>query len=53
LEAGLPEDRITVILEEIDSIDAGLKMAKKGDLLVVQPCEIQKVIAHIQSKKKE
>lgn len=51
-DAGLPEERVSVILEELKSIDAGFDMAKEGDLLVVQPCKIQKVIDHIQSKKK-
>ncbi len=51
LEAGLPEDQVTVIIDEFESIDAGFEMAEEGDLLVIQPCEILKVIDHIQSKK--
>ncbi len=53
LEAGLPEDRVEVILDEFESIKAGFEMAKKGDLLVVQPYEIQETIELIESKKKE
>jgi len=53
LEAGLPEERVKIVLEESESIDAGFEMAKENDLLVVQPCEIQDVIDHIESKKEE
>jgi len=49
LESGLSEDRVEVILDELESIDAGFETATKGDLLVVQPCEIDKVIEHIES----
>jgi len=53
LEAGLSQDRVKVIIDEFESIDAGFETAKEGDLLVVQPCEIQDVIDHIQSKMEE
>lgn len=52
LEAGLSEDRVTVIIDEIEAIEAGFEMAKEGDLIVVQPCEIHQVIDHIESKMK-
>ncbi len=53
LESGLSEDRVTIILDELESIDAGFERAKEGDLLVVQPCEIDMVIEHIETKKEE
>ncbi len=53
LETGLPEDRVEVVIKEIESIERGFEIAEKGDLLVVQPYDIQKVIDHIESKKKE
>ncbi len=34
-EAGVPAERITVIVSEQDAIDAALKLARAGDLLVV------------------
>ncbi len=52
LDAGLPEERIEVIIDELESIDRGLEIANDGDLLVVQPCEIQEVIDHIRTKRK-
>ncbi|MEF8874704.1 MAG: cyanophycin synthetase [Candidatus Thermoplasmatota archaeon] len=51
LDAGVPEERIDMVLDEFESIDAGFEMAEEGDLLVVQPCEIRDVIDHIESKK--
>jgi len=53
LESGLSEDRVTIILDELESIDAGFERAKEGDLLVIQPCEIDIVIEHIETKKEE
>ncbi len=52
LDAGLDPDRVDVILEEFESIDAGFDIAEDGDLLVIQPFKIQEVIDHIESKKK-
>ncbi|MFO7792731.1 MAG: cyanophycin synthetase [Candidatus Saliniplasma sp.] len=51
LETGLAEEHVKVVLDELESIDAGFELVKEGDLLVVQPCEIQDVIDHVQSKK--
>ena len=35
LEAGMPAERITVIVDEQEAIDAALKLGQPGDLLVV------------------
>lgn len=53
LKTDLPPDRVKVIIDEFESIDAGFDMAEEGDLLVIQPSEIQDVIDHIQSKMEE
>ncbi len=53
LEAGLPEENVKIVLDEFESIEAGFEIAEEGDLLVIQPLEIQKVIEHVQSKKEE
>ncbi|MFW6064113.1 MAG: cyanophycin synthetase [Candidatus Natronoplasma sp.] len=53
LKTDLPLDRVKVIIDEFESIDAGFDMAGEGDLLVIQPSEIQDVIDHIQSKMEE
>jgi cyanophycin synthetase len=34
-EAGIPEERITLIVDEQEAIDAGLRMAGEGDLLLI------------------
>jgi cyanophycin synthetase len=40
LAAGVPQDRITVIAEEQEAVDAALRMARAGDLLLVFGDEI-------------
>ncbi len=53
LEAGLPKEKVRVILDEFESIDAGFDIVEEGDLLVIQPVEIQAVIEYVRSKKEK
>ncbi len=43
LAAGTPEERVTTILNEREAVDAALRMARQGDLVVILVTEVENV----------
>lgn len=47
LHGGFREDMISLILDEIEAVEAAIKMAKRGDLVVLQVDDINQVIKYV------
>jgi len=53
LEAGMPEKKLRVVHDEREAIQAAFAMARPGDLVVIQPDDIQGTIALLLEHKEE
>lgn len=53
LGAGLPEERLRVILKESEAIEAAFALAVPGDLVVIQPDDIHETIRMLLEHKEE
>lgn len=51
LDTGFPENELTVLLKEREAVAYGLGLARAGDLVVIQACDVQQVISDVMAFK--